>query len=225
MRQLQILVVDDEPAIRQILASHLSRAGHHVEMAASGQTALNRLGQADIDVCICDLKLPDFDGLEVIRRCKEREIDVAFLVITAFASVATAIEAMKLGATDYMMKPVQPDDVLIRLKHIADFSQLKDENRYLRKLMDSTEQQMEALGVSASMRDVQILVDKVARTDGTVLITGESGTGKSHVARVIHRQSARRERPLVSVNCGAIPDNLLESELFGHVKGAFTGAD
>lgn len=225
MRQLQVLVVDDEPAIREILASHLTRAGHNVDMAATGQEALDRLGNADTDVCICDLRLPDFDGLEVIRRCKDKGIDVAFLIITAFASVNTAIEAMKLGANDYMMKPVQPDDVLIRLKHIADVSQLRDENRYLRKLVDSDDQETQGLGVSSAMQEVRILVDKVAKTDGTVLITGESGTGKTHIAKMIHKGSNRKERPLVSVNCGAIPETLLESELFGYVKGAFTGAD
>ncbi len=225
MKQLHILVVDDEPAIRQILASQLERSGHSVRTASDGRGAVDLLGKAEFDVCICDLRLPDIDGMEVIRRCRQREIDVAFLVITAFASVKTAIEAMKLGAYDYLMKPVQPEDVLLRLQHIADVTRLRDENSYLRKIVDAVGPGDHTLGVSPAMQEVQVLVDKVSRTDGTVLITGESGTGKSHVARVIHKRGPRRERPLVSVNCGAIPEQLLESELFGHLKGAFTGAD
>ena len=225
MKQLHILVVDDETAIRQVLAAQLNRAGHSVEQAECGADALELLLTSDFDVCICDLRLPDFDGIEVIRRCRSRELDIAFLMITAFASVDTAIEAMKLGAYDYLMKPVQTEDVLIRLEHIADVARLRDENRYLRKMMVETESKTETLGVSSAMHKVQMLIDKVARTDGTVLITGESGTGKSHVARAIHNKGNRHERAIVSVNCGAIPKELLESELFGHIKGAFTGAD
>ncbi len=225
MKQLHILVVDDETAIRQVMAAQLIRAGHSVEQAENGADALDILLSSDFDVCICDLRLPDFDGIEVIRRCRARELDIAFLMITAFASVDTAIEAMKLGAYDYLMKPVQVEDVLIRLEHIADVARLRDENRYLRKMMVETGSKAEILGISPSMHKVQMLIDKVSRTDGTVLITGESGTGKSHVARAIHNKGSRHERPLVSVNCGAIPKELLESELFGHIKGAFTGAD
>lgn len=151
-------------------------------------------------------------------------MDIAFLMITAFASVDTAIEAMKLGAYDYLMKPVQLEDVLIRLDHIADVVRLRDENRYLRKMVES-DTGSDTLGLSVPMRKIQTLINKVSRTDSTVLITGESGTGKSHIARTIHYESNRRDRAMVTVNCGAIPKELLESELFGHIKGAFTGAD
>lgn len=225
MKQLHVLVVDDETAIRQVMAAQLIRAGHSVEQAENGSDALDMLLASDFDVCICDLRLPDFDGIEVMKRCRSKDLDIAFLMITAFASVDTAIEAMKLGAYDYLMKPVQTEDVLIRLDHIADVARLRDENRYLRKMMVETESKAEAIGVSNAMHKVQSLIEKVARTEGTVLITGESGTGKSHVARSIHKKSSRHERPMVSVNCGAIPKDLLESELFGHIKGAFTGAD
>ncbi len=225
MKQLHVLIVDDEPAIRQILASQLSRAGHFVNAVGTGVQAIELLNRGDYDVCICDLRLPDIDGLEVIRRCKQKEMDIAFLVITAFASVNTAIEAMKLGAYDYLMKPVQPDDVLFRLQHVADVTRLRQENQYLRGIVEPAELDEETLGISPVMQEIQILVDKVSRTEGTVLITGDSGTGKSHVARFIHRHSTRRDQPFVALNCGAIPENLLESELFGHVKGAFTGAD
>ncbi|MCG7904460.1 MAG: sigma-54 dependent transcriptional regulator [Candidatus Thiodiazotropha lotti] len=224
MKQMHVLVVDDEAAIRQVLAAQLTRAGHTVEQADCGEMALKALQTSDLDVCICDLRLPDLDGIEVIRRCRAKEMDIAFLMITAFASVDTAIEAMKLGAYDYLMKPVQLDDVLIRLEHIADVARLRDENRYLRKIVE-TDTSSDALGLSAPMREIQTLIKKVSRTDGTVFITGESGTGKSHIARTIHNESNRRDRTMVTVNCGAIPKELLESELFGHIKGAFTGAD
>ncbi|MEW8434875.1 MAG: sigma-54 dependent transcriptional regulator [Candidatus Thiodiazotropha sp.] len=225
MKQMHVLVVDDEAAIRQVLAAQLIRAGHAVEQANCAQEALDTLFTSDFDVCICDLRLPDHDGIEVIKRCRAKEVDIAFLMITAFASVDTAIEAMKLGAHDYLMKPVQAEDLLIRLEHIADVTRLRDENRYLKKMMVASETAADTLGVSAPMREIETLVDKVSRTDGTVLITGESGTGKSHIARTIHKRSGRRDRAMVTVNCGAIPKELLESELFGHIKGAFTGAD
>ncbi|MEW8090518.1 MAG: sigma-54 dependent transcriptional regulator [Candidatus Thiodiazotropha endolucinida] len=224
MKQMHILVVDDEAAIRQVLAEQLTRSGHTVEQADCGEEALKVLQSSDFDVCICDLRLPDLDGIEVIRRCRAKEMDIAFLMITAFASVDTAIEAMKLGAYDYLMKPVQLEDILIRLDHIADVARLRDENRYLRKMVES-DTGSDTLGLSAPMRKIQTLINKVSRTDSTVLITGESGTGKSHIARTIHYDSNRRDRAMVTVNCGAIPKELLESELFGHIKGAFTGAD
>ncbi|MCG7980949.1 MAG: sigma-54-dependent Fis family transcriptional regulator [gamma proteobacterium symbiont of Clathrolucina costata] len=224
MKQMHILVIDDEAAIRQVLAEQLTRSGHTVEQADCGEEALTMLQSSDFDVCICDLRLPDLDGIEVIRRCRAKEMDIAFLMITAFASVDTAIEAMKLGAYDYLMKPVQLEDVLIRLDHIADVARLRDENRYLRKMVES-DTGSDTLGLSVPMRKIQTLINKVSRTDSTVLITGESGTGKSHIARTIHYESNRRDRAMVTVNCGAIPKELLESELFGHIKGAFTGAD
>ncbi|MES9817065.1 MAG: sigma-54 dependent transcriptional regulator [Candidatus Thiodiazotropha sp.] len=224
MKQMHVLVVDDEAAIRQVLAEQLTRSGHTVEQADCGEEALKVLQSSDFDVCICDLRLPDLDGIEVIRRCRAKEMDIAFLMITAFASVDTAIEAMKLGAYDYLMKPVQLEDLLIRLDHIADVARLRDENRYLRKMVES-DAGSDTLGLSVPMRKIQTLINKVSRTDSTVLITGESGTGKSHIARTIHYDSNRRDRAMVTVNCGAIPKELLESELFGHIKGAFTGAD
>ena len=225
MRQLHILVVDDEPAIRQILVSQLGKAGHSAESVGSGEEAVAALASGDYEVCICDMRLPGIDGIEVLRRCKAQGVETSFLMITAFASVRTAIDAMKLGAFDYLMKPLQPEDVLHRLNHIAAFNRLRDENRYLRGMVETVGKAPDTLGVSDAIREVESLVDKFARTDGTVLITGESGTGKSYIARAIHQRSPRAEGPLVAVNCGAIPESLLESELFGHMKGAFTGAD
>jgi two-component system response regulator AtoC len=224
MRSLRVLVVDDEVAIRQVLVAQLSRLGHQVDDVGAAGPALERLTTADFDVCICDIRLPDGDGVDVLRRARASGVECSFLMITAFASVADAIEAMKLGAFDYLMKPLRQEDVVHRLKHIADFDNLRAENRRLKRLVDAGTS--EAPPSSApSMRQIAEMVKKVAPTDSTVLITGESGTGKSHLAKSIHRQSLRADKPFVQVNCGAIPEQLLESEFFGHLKGAFTGAD
>ena len=224
MTELHILVVDDEAAIRQVLASQLGKAGHRVEHVGDGLSAVAALVREDFDVCLCDMRLPDIDGIEVLRRCREQKIDTTFLMITAFASVQTAIEAMKLGAFDYLIKPLQPSDLLHRLNRIADITRLRDENRYLRSIVATDQGKPGTRSDSPAMQEVEALAEKVARTDGTVLITGESGTGKSYIARSIHNRSLRAEHNFVSVNCGAIPENLLESELFGHAKGAITGA-
>lgn len=224
MRSLRVLIVDDEPAIRQVLKAQLERLGHQVDESGEGEPAVSALRNGDFDVCICDMRLPDIDGVEVLRRTRAAGDETAFLMITAFASVNNAIAAMKLGAFDYLMKPLRAEDVAHRLQHIADLDNLRNENRRLRKLVDA-EDTASLQSRSAAMRQVDALVNKVARTDGTVLITGESGTGKSFLARSIHRAGLRAEQAFVQVNCGAIPEQLLESEFFGHAKGAFTGAD
>ena len=224
MVSLRVLVVDDELAIRQVLRSQLERLGHQVDEQGDGEPAVSALQAGDYDVCICDMRLPGIDGVEVLRRARVAGVESAFLMITAFASVSNAIEAMKLGAFDYLMKPLRPEDVAHRLQHIADMDNLRSENRRLRKIVDS-EGAGTPQSISALMQQVENLAAKVARTEGTVLITGESGTGKSFLARSIHRRSLRSEMPFIQVNCGAIPEQLLESEFFGHVKGAFTGAD
>ena len=224
MSSLQVLVIDDEPAIRQILAANLTRAGHAVEMAGGGQEGLARLAKGDVDVALCDLNMPDLNGIEVIRQARATAVDTTFILMTAYSSVDTAIEAMKLGAFDYMIKPVRTEELLQRLLQIGELRGLKGENDALRKLVVGSGDDL-CPSVSAAMRVVDRLVGKVATTDSTVLITGESGTGKGVVARRIHQQSLRARQPFIPVNCGAIPENLIESEFFGHVKGAFTGAD
>ncbi len=220
----QVLVIDDEPAIRQILAASLTRAGHAVALASSGHEALARLAQGDVDVALCDLNMPDFSGIEVLRQSRAAGHDTTFIMMTAYSSVDTAIEAMKSGAIDYMIKPLRTEELMQRLLQIAEVRGLKGENDALRKLVAVHAEDLSATQ-SPAMRQVERLVAKVAPTDSTVLITGESGTGKGVVARRVHQQSLRAAAPFIPVNCGAIPENLLESEFFGHTRGAFTGAD
>ena len=224
MSSLQILVIDDEPAIRQILSASLVKAGHAVEVAGSGHEALKRLIKGDVDVALCDLNMPDLTGIEVIRQARAAAVETTFIMMTAYSSVDTAIEAMKAGAVDYMIKPLRTAELAQRLLQIGELRGLKRENDALRKLVVGSGDELCATS-SMVMRAVDRLVAKVAPIDTTVLITGESGTGKGVVARRIHQQSQRAAQPFIPVNCGAIPENLLESEFFGHTKGAFTGAD
>ncbi len=224
MRSLQILIIDDEPAIRQVLTAALERAGHNVEQAANGDQALERLARGDIDVAICDLSMPGMNGIEVMRRAGKMGCAATFILVTAYASVDTAIEAMRAGAYDYITKPLRMEELLHRLEHIGDFNRLRDENRTLRRLVIGPEEG-EYRSTAPAMQEMYRLIDKVAPTDSTVLITGESGTGKGVAARMILRQSQRANQPFIPVNCGAMPETLIESEFFGHARGAFTGAD
>ena len=223
MPSLQLLIIDDEPAIRQILSKVASDAGHTVTIAANGKEALDRLAKGDIDVAVCDIRMPDFSGIEVVEKASSQGIDTIFLMMTAYASVNTAIEAMRAGAYDYMIKPIRNEDFLNRLEQLADVIHLKTENKVLRELVQSQKKETWTMR-SPAMQTVERLVLKVAPTNSTVLITGPSGSGKGVIAETIHRNSLRNERAFIPVNCGAIPENLLESEFFGHTKGAFTGA-
>jgi len=223
MRELNVLVVDDELALRQILANTVKKAGHQVKTADCGEAALALLSSEEFDVAICDIRMPDMTGIEVVAKARENGIETMFLMMTAFASVNTAIEAMRTGAYDYMIKPVRNEDVVNRLSQLSDFIGLKSENKVLRNLVMQTGEN-QCLMVSPAMKQIDKLITKVAITDSTVLITGESGTGKGVTARAIHHNSLRVKAPFIPVNCGAIPENLLESEFFGHTKGAFTGA-
>jgi two-component system response regulator AtoC len=223
MSAMSVLVIDDEAAIRTVLTAFISRAGYTVEQASSGDEALQRLLKGDIDVAVCDVSMPGMSGIDVIRQARTAGLDTSFIMMTAVASVDVAIDAMKAGAVDFMIKPLRHDEVLHRLGQIGDLRGLRDENRTLRRLvLGDGEQQFQF--VSPSMQNIERMVGKVAKTDSTVLITGESGTGKGVIARQIHQNSARGSGPFIPVNCGAIPENLVESELFGHTKGAFTGA-
>ena len=224
MKFFKVIVIDDEPAIRQILATNLLKAGYDVVQAQNGQEAFDRLSKGDVQAAICDIRMPDIDGIELVRRALAAGIDTNFIMMTAFGSMDTAIEAIQAGASDYMVKPVRKEEVLYRLAKLQDMRGLRAENRVLRKLVRTLEEEPFTFS-SPGMRAVDRLISKVAPTDSTVLITGESGTGKGVIARQIHHHSARANGPFVPVNCGALPENLIESELFGHLKGAFTGAD
>ncbi len=180
--------------------------------------------RGDVDIALCDIKLPGLSGIELLRQARSANIDTAFIMMTAFASVDTAIEAIKAGAADYMIKPLNNDELLHRLNKVGDLRGLRAENRVLRRLVLGVNQEVFGFN-SPAMREMEHMAAKVARTSSTVLITGESGTGKGVVARLIHQQSPRAEGPFIPVNCGAIPENLVESEFFGHSRGAFTGAD
>jgi DNA-binding NtrC family response regulator len=224
MTSLQLLVIDDEPAIRQVVTSVLRKAGYTVDQASDGETAMERLSRGDVDIAVCDIKLPGLSGIELLRQVRTVNVDTAFIMMTAFASVDTAIEAIKAGAADYMIKPLNNDELLHRLTKVADLRGLRAENRVLRRLVLGVNKEVFSFNAPA-MREMEHMAAKVAHTNSTVLITGESGTGKGVVARLIHQQSSRAEGPFIPVNCGAIPENLVESEFFGHAKGAFTGAD
>lgn len=224
MKSLEVMVIDDEPVIRQMLAAYLVKAGYSVSQASSGLEAFEHLSKGDVDVAICDIKMPDISGIELVRRLTASGIDTTFIMMTAFASVDTAIEAIQAGASDYMIKPVRNEEVLHRLVKIEDMRGLRAENRVLRSLVQGNREDQFTFQ-SPVMRELDRMIAKVSPTESTVLVSGESGTGKGVIARRIHQQSRRANAPFIPVNCGALPENLMESELFGHTKGAFTGAD
>jgi two-component system response regulator PilR (NtrC family) len=221
----RILVVDDERSLRELLAIVLRREGHEVLLAENGRMALAALARGQVDLLISDIKMPDMSGVEVLRNAKQADPSLAAIMMTAFASTETAVEAMRLGACDYLVKPFDVDELKLKVREKLESRQLRQENVLLKRALNEPHAFEGLIGRSSPMLAVFDLVESVARTTSTVLITGESGTGKELVARALHRQSLRRERPFVAINCGALTETLLESEMFGHVKGAFTGAD
>jgi two-component system, NtrC family, response regulator AtoC len=223
MPSLNVLVIDDEPAAREMLAAAVKNAGYSVEAAASVAEAERKLATGDVDVALCDIQLPDGDGLELFKRTRAAGSETLFVMVTAFASVETAVEALRAGAFDYIMKPMRHSEVLHRLAQIEAFSGLRQENKALRRAARDSKPLYRFN--SEPMRKIDRIVEKIAPTAATVLIVGESGTGKGVIAHAIHERSERADAPFLSVNCAAIPDQLLESEFFGHAKGAFTNAD
>ena len=220
-----ILIVDDEEHIRKIMCIMLGKHGYNCRAAASGEEALTLINQESFDAVFTDMKMPGIDGLELLARIKSDYPELVVVMVTAFASMDTAIQAMKAGAYDYVAKPFKEDEIVLILEKALERGRLLDENRLLKKQIKERFDLSVFLGQSPAMQKVFDIIAKVAETRATVLITGESGTGKELAARSIHQNGPRRERPFVPVNCGAIPPNLMESEFFGHVKGAFTGAD
>jgi two-component system response regulator PilR (NtrC family) len=219
-----ILVADDEPGVRESLAEVLRDAGYDVQVAADGDAALAALETRDFAVVLTDLRMPGADGLAVLRRAREVSPQTLVLVMTAHGGVDTAVEALRNGATDYILKPVVFDDLLAKVDRLLEHRQLVWQAQMLRREVEGQYDFDGLVGHSGAMREVFALIEKVAPTHSTVLITGESGTGKEVVARAIHRLSQVAHRIFLPVNCAAIPENLLESQLFGHVRGAFTGA-
>ncbi|MBK8324905.1 MAG: sigma-54-dependent Fis family transcriptional regulator [Betaproteobacteria bacterium] len=224
MRQMNVLVIDDEAAVRQIVADIVRNAGYTVDTASGAAEGASRLVRGGIDVALCDIRMPDGDGITLLRNCRDSGIDTVFVMVTAFGSMETAVEALRAGAHDFVSKPVNREELLHRLAQIEAMRGLREENRALRKSVGGPGANRFVFS-SPAMLEVERLAGKVAPTDSTVLVTGESGTGKGVLARTIHERSLRAQKPFIAVNCGAIPETLLESEFFGHTKGAFTGAD
>ena len=219
-----ILVADDEPGVRESLAEVLRDAGYAARTAADGTAALAALDEQEFGVIITDLRMPGADGLAVLRRAHEVSPQTVVLVMTAHASVETAVDALRAGAADYLLKPVVFEDMLAKVARALEHRQIAWQAQMLRRQVEAHYDVEGLVGTSAAMREVHALIKKVAPTQSTVLITGESGTGKEVVARAIHALSTVAGRIFLPVNCAAIPENLLESQLFGHVRGAFTGA-
>jgi len=221
---LDILLVDDEPDLREVLEDQLREAGHRVETAVDGQEAMDQLQRRVFDVLICDVRLPKIDGLTLFRRVRREAPSTDVILMTAFADVAQAVSALKEGAFDYLTKPFDVDELLLQAHRIDETRTLRRDLEKARNDLSGRESQNTLIGESPPIRRVIEMCQMVSQSDAPVLITGESGTGKEVVARLIHERSARRDKPFVVVNCGALAENLIEAELFGHERGAFTGA-
>jgi DNA-binding NtrC family response regulator len=222
--KLNILLVDDEDALRGVVAERLQDEGFTVVEAPSGEAALDQLQRFAFDIVVSDLRLPGIDGRDVIDAALERYPGILAIVVTGYATVKDAVDVIKRGAADFVAKPFHFDELLHVINSAREQQRLKDENAYLREQLDQRFGLGAMVGKSGPMRALYQLIDTVAGTSATVLITGETGTGKEMVARAIHQTSLRRQQKFVALNCGAIPESLLEAELFGHVRGAFTGA-
>ncbi|HPX61873.1 MAG TPA: sigma-54 dependent transcriptional regulator [Deltaproteobacteria bacterium] len=222
--EARILVVDDELSMREFLSILLECEGYHAVVAASAAEALTELDRGDFDLVISDVQMPGLNGIDLLSRVKAQSPETAVLMMTAFSAAEQAVEAMRLGAYDYIGKPFKNDEIKLLVRNALEKSSLKRENRMLRQVVEQRDSFCGIVGNSPQMKEIFSLIQKVAPSPTSVLIQGESGTGKELVARAIHSNSPRAAKPFVAVNCGAIPETLIESELFGHKKGAFTGA-
>lgn len=220
----RILVVDDEEIIRESLSYILKKEGFYVEEAANGKEALNKFRENSFDLIITDLEMPVMKGIELMEQVKMLNVQTAVIVITAFGSLETAISALRNGASDYILKPVEFDELIIKVRKLLEFKGLLIENKILRQEVQRNYDYENFVGKSEAIKNIFSIIQTVADSESTVLITGNSGTGKELVARALHFKSQRKGKPFIAVNCGAISENLIESELFGHKKGAFTGA-
>jgi len=220
----RILIADDERELRDALCTVLSEEGFDCKVAGDGEEAIKLIEEENFDILIADIKMPKRNGIEVLEKVNQISPKTVTIIITAYATVETAIEALRRGAVDYLIKPVDFDEVIMRVKRIRQYQQLNLEVQYLRKEVHAKFNENLIIGKSTAMQNVFQLIKKVANSNSNVLITGKSGTGKELVARAIHQASPRANAPFIPINCGAIPENLFESELFGFKKGSFTGA-
>ncbi len=224
MEEKPILIVDDDPGQRRLIQFWLEEEGYRTLVASDGNAGLQLYEEKSPQLTIADIRMPGLTGIELLGRIKGINQDAPVILMTAFGTVESAVEAMKLGAIDYVLKPLNADELKLVVRRVLDHQQLLDENRYLRDFASETFRFESLVGRSRKMQEVFDLALQVARSDSTVLLIGESGTGKELLAKAIHQNSLRSGRPFVTINCGAIPENLVESELFGHRKGSFTGA-
>ena len=224
MRDKKILVVEDDPILRRFVSDVMKRKGCDVTSVENGLAAMEAMKEKDFHLIISDLKMKGMDGLELLTKSKKIAPQTEVIIITAYGSVSSAVEAMKKGAFDYITKPVELDELNIVIRRVFEHQKLLDENRYLKEELSKNVISHDIIGKGPNAQKVRDLIETVGPLDSTVLIEGETGTGKEVVANAIHRMSDRRDQPFVKVNCAALPDTLMESELFGHEKGAFTGA-
>jgi len=224
MAHEKILIVDDEQSMCQFLSVLMRREGYEVLTAESGAVALKLLDENSPDAVITDLKMPEMDGIQLLDEIKRRDENIPVIIMTAYASQKSAIDALNLGAFQYLEKHAKNDDIKLAVKNALEMRRVRSENSYLKRQLKKSHSTKEIIGRSDAMIEVFKMVDKVAEADSTILVTGDSGTGKELIAREIHYRSRRSNGPFVSINCGALPKELLESNLFGHTKGSFTGA-
>ncbi|MDD4858411.1 MAG: sigma-54 dependent transcriptional regulator [Candidatus Krumholzibacteria bacterium] len=220
----KILIVDDEKSMCQYLSIMLRKEGYDVKTVHNGKKALQEIKESSLDVVITDIRMEGMDGIELLGAVKETNPSLPVIIMTAYASTKTAIDALNRGAFHYLIKRAKNDEIKMVIRNALDLHRVKNENMFLKKQLKKKDDFKEIIGKSEEIQGVFNLVNKVAETDSTILISGESGTGKELIAKAIHYRSGRANAPFVSINCGALPENLLESELFGHVKGSFTGA-
>lgn len=224
MSKTRVLIVDDDDAVRNSLAEVLQDRGYETSSAENGGAAIVCLQESPWDVALVDLKMPDMTGIDVLKKIRDMGSGTTVIIITGYGTIEGAVEAVHSGAFDYITKPFTPDEIVMRVEKAVQQKQLVEENVYLKKTLEERYEFCNIIGTSKAMQEIFAAIEKVAPTDCSVLIQGESGTGKELIARAIHQNSLRKDRKFIAVDCGALPETLLESELFGHVKGSFTGA-